>query len=378
MRYRRFGQTAASLSVFSLGTMRALASPDNLQQVVAAAWERGINHFETARSYGPSELYLGRALQALQLPRDRYFLTTKLLPTGEAPRLAAELAAARERLQCHRLDFLALHGINTWEHLEAVRQPQVQAVLDRARADGHVGHVGFSTHAPLEVVLGAIDTGLFAFVNLHYYYFDRRLAAAIARAAARDMGIFIISPADKGGRLYTPPAKLQELCAPFSPLALTYRFLLADRRITTLSVGPASPAELDAPLQVSDRDGPLDAAEGAALARLEAELATQLGETYCQQCQRCLPCPEAIDIPAMLRLRNLAVGLDMQQYGEYRYGMFERAGHWFPGRRGDRCTDCGDCLPRCPHQLEIPALLRETHARLQGPPRRRLWDEPAG
>jgi predicted aldo/keto reductase-like oxidoreductase len=87
-----------------------------------------------------------------------------------------------------------------------------------------------------------------------------------------------------------------------------------------------------------------------------------------------LPCPERINIPEVLRLRNLAIAYDMTQYGQYRYRMFENAGHWFPGTKGDRCTDCGDCLPRCPEELNIPALLRDTHEKLNGPARRRLWE----
>ena len=112
----------------------------------------------------------------------------------------------------------------------------MQAVQE-AVADGRVRHVGFSTHGPLEVILAAINTDLFEFVNLHYYYFFQRNAPAIQLAAEKDMGVFIISPADKGGRLYTPPQTLKDLCQPFSPLELNYRFLLSDKRITTLSVG---------------------------------------------------------------------------------------------------------------------------------------------
>jgi predicted aldo/keto reductase-like oxidoreductase len=155
---------------------------------------------------------------------------------------------------------------------------------------------------------------------------------------------------------------------------LNYRFLLSDPRITTLSLGAATPAELDWPLQVADQDHPLTGEEQAAFARLDAVKTEILGRDHCSQCYQCLPCPESINIPEVLRLRNLAVAYHMTQFGQYRYQMFENAGHWFPGRKGNRCTDCGDCLPRCPEQLDIPKLLRDTHQRLNGKSRRRLWE----
>ncbi|WP_319418645.1 aldo/keto reductase [Pleurocapsa sp. FMAR1] len=375
MRQRWFGKTKLNLSVFSLGTMR-LASPQTSRQTVARAVALGINHLETAKGYGQSEAYLGQALQDLAIPREQIYLTTKLSPTTDKEKIKLEIDESLARLQVDYIDCLAIHGINTWEHLEwAIKPNGCLAAIQTAIKQGKIRHLGFSTHGSLDLILAAIETDLFEFVNLHYYYFFQRNAKAIALAAAKDMGIFIISPADKGGKLYTPPQKLAELCSPFTALELNYRFLLSDRRITTLSVGAATPEELVTPLQVADADYSLTKEEKAVFSKLERELETTLATDLCRQCYQCLPCPETINIPEILRLRNLTTAYDMQDYGQYRYRMLENAGHWFPGKKGNNCTDCGDCLPRCPEQLDIPRLLRDTHQQLKGKERRRLWSE---
>ncbi|MBE9205629.1 aldo/keto reductase [Nostoc sp. LEGE 06077] len=375
MQYRRFGKTNLHLSVFSLGTMRYLADAENAQETIAQALALGINHIETARGYGKSEEFLGQAFQnGLSVPRSQLYITTKIPPTADADSMRQYIDESLARLNLNYLDCLGIHGLNTWEHLHWVQANGgcMQAVQE-AIADGRVRHVGFSTHGTLEVIQAAINTDLFDFVNLHYYYFFQRNAPAIQLAAEKDMGVLIISPADKGGRLYTPPQTLKDLCQPYSPLELNYRFLLNDRRITTLSVGAAKPEELFEPLQVADRDGELISAEIAIFHSLENHQTTVLKTDKCSQCYACLPCPENINIPEVLRLRNLAVAYNMTDYGQYRYGMFENAGHWFPGMKANRCTECGDCLPRCPEELDIPALLDDANERLKGKTGRRLW-----
>lgn len=411
MEYRRFGQTELPLSVFSLGLMRCLGSESVTRQTIERALDRGINHLETAQGYGPSERYLGATLAQLAVA-DRPYLTTKIPPLP-ADQMWQAIGQSLDRLGLDSIDCLAIHGINTEEHLAQLEAPDGCLVaVSRAVAQGLIRHVGFSTHGSLPLILRTIATEHFSFINLHYYLFFQRNAPALSTAADRDMGVFIISPADKGGQLFTPPDTLIKQCAPLSPLAVNYRFLLSNPQITTLSLGARTAADLDWPLTTIDGFSPkasgmvldpqgdhcpdlcLDPASNPApdpttsapttppsaspadqLAQITLTLSNAQAAIpdLCHQCHACLPCPEAINIPEILRLRTLDQAHGMTSFGQYRYRMFENAGHWFPGRKGSRCTDCGDCLPRCPHGLPIPTLLRDTDERLNGPSRRRLW-----
>jgi predicted aldo/keto reductase-like oxidoreductase len=238
---------------------------------------------------------------------------------------------------------------------------------------GTIRHLGFSTHGQTDILLKTVNTGMFESINLHYYWFYQVHEPVVARATELDMGIFIISPNDKGGQLFRPAEKLKELSRPFHPMNLNARWLLSDPRIHTLSVGPAVAGELDQHLVVADQGGPLDSRERAALDRWERVHREALGGDFCTQCQKCLPCPERVNIPELLRLRNAAIAFDMTEYGSYRYNLLDGQDDWFHGVTGDRCTECGACLPRCPEKLDIPRLVFDTHDRLKTVKGRRLW-----
>ena len=371
MTCRPFGP-GPKVSVFTLGLMRALASPLQLQQVVAKALAIGINHFETAPSYGPSRIYLGQALAALAVPRHRYVITSKLLPGMDVASGLAVVRATLRHLRLDRLDRLAVHGINRSEHLHWALDGPGAEILAACQAEGLVRQVGFSSHGSPEIVEQAMVSGRFGFCSLHLHLLNPAMMPLARQAMAAGMGVMAISPADKGGRLFDPPDLLRRQCVPFDPLELAYRWLLG-HGISTVTVGAAHPSDLVWAQRLAHVGDGMPSSVAAVAERLDQARQQRLQDTFCGQCRRCLPCPEGIDIPALLRLRNLRLGHGMVAFCEERYGLVGQAGHWLPTVRGDACTRCGDCLPRCPRNLDIPRLLQHTHGLLQGPPRRRLW-----
>jgi len=379
MEYRRFGKTEELISVITLGGMRfkhGWTPPrnhlpkDSIEHCISTtrmALDLGINHIETAHGYMKSELLFGHALKELGVPRKQFKMMTKGAPmSGDETRSLVE--EQLEALGLDYVDFYGWHGINNKELLKiAVEKNGPVETLHRLKDEGLIRHVGFSTHAPLGTILDAMQTGLFSFINLHYYYFFQRNLPAVQLAEKMDMGVFIISPNEKGGMLFKPSAKVQTLCKPLTPIVFNGRFCLSHPEVTTLSMGIHEPKHFSQNLAILNRENYSNSELSKVKAEMDAPLTKISG--LCTLCHECLPCPENINIPEVLRFRNLTEGYDMLNYGRFRYNMFEGQGHWFPGTFAFHCTECGDCLPRCPENLNIPTLLMETHKKLFSKPK---------
>ena len=362
-------------------------SQRNLEATLAAAVSAGFHHIETARYYGTSELQLGPALA--RHPDARRILQTKIPPRDDPAAFEAELERSFKLLGVERVDLLAVHGINLHEHLEqTVRPGGCLEVLRSWQADGAIGHIGFSTHGPLDLILDAIGTNVFDYVNVHWYYIRQDNGPALTAARDRDMGVFLISPTDKGGHLHSPSQRLLQLCDPLHPIVFNDLFCLMDPRVHTISVGAARPSDLDLHLQAVAQLEQAPELVPAVAERLQAALVERLGEPWVETSQQGLPAwrdtPGDINLPVLLWLHTLLEGWDLESFAKARYGLLGNGSHWFPGRNAaafEASTDepaavtaeeLDEVLASSPWKQEIPAILRQLKQRLGGASVRRL------
>lgn len=270
MLYRKLGNTGVRLSVLGMGAAPlgggyGAVSQDTASRTVAAAIAAGINYIDVAPYYGETkaESVLGVALRGV--PRDKYFLSTKVgrykvdAFDFSARRVAASVDESLTRLGIGHIDMIICHDIEFGDINQVIRE--TLPALRKVRDAGKVRYIGVSG-LPLAIFPRVLEETDLDFVlsYCHYCLNDTALADLVPYLRKKNVGVINAAPLGMGllsGRPLQPwhpaPPELRKACERaavhcaakgVSLPELALRFALANDAIDTTLVGPTSPEDV--------------------------------------------------------------------------------------------------------------------------------------
>jgi predicted aldo/keto reductase-like oxidoreductase len=376
MQYRDFGKLLWQPSALGFGAMRLpildndfskIDEPEALR-MVRYAIDQGVNYVDTAYPYhaGNSEKLVGRALQDGY--RKRVKLATKL-PCWEVKK--AEdfdrlLSEQLERLQTEHVDFYLLHALNekSWGEM---RELNVLAEAEKALSDGRIHYLGFSFHDSYEVFEQIVDGyDNWTFCQIQYNYMDAEHQAGtrgLRYAYDKGLAVVVMEPLRGGQLTIDPPQLIMELwdSAPRqrTPADWALQWVWNQPQVSVVLSGMSAMEHVVQNVASASVSGPdtLTDAERALIERVRDKY-RELTPIPCTDCKYCLPCPEGVSIPRILRIYNESVMYNTPDKARRFYSWIAEA------ERADQCVQCGECEEKCPQGIGIIEWLEKIHQAL--------------
>ena len=371
------------LSALGFGAMRLPLRPDGeidrdeLDRMVDAAIEAGVNYFDTAYAYhgGKSELALGASLR--RYPRESWNLADKF-PGHQNVRGVKPLQPAavfEEQLKkcgVDYFDFYLLHNVSE-SSLDSYynEHEDCLAYFLEQKAKGRIRHLGFSSHAGADCLAAFLEKHAkdLEFCQIQLNYLDWTLQEAekkVALLRAYGLPVWVMEPV-RGGRLARLKPEIEERMRALRPdesvPAWAFRWLRTVPKPTVILSGMSNLAQMRDNLRTFSEDKPLNAAELALLGEAAAGLVRFIPCTACRYC--CAGCPMGLDIPKLLAFANdLSVASSFNTTARYR-ALGE-------GHRADDCIGCGQCETVCPQKIRVPEELRKLAAYVDS---QKSWEE---
>jgi uncharacterized protein len=353
------GATGVTVSRLALGGFHQLEiSSEIVAQVVDAFLEVGGSYIETARGYGngASEDKLGRALVGR---RDRVVLASKS-GAREGDAIRRDLETTLELLRTDHIEFYFFHGVATLDELDTItgKGGAMEALL-RAKEEGMITGMGFSSHRPPELYLEAMRRIPLSVILIWDNYLEEQWIPEIQQqvyplAREKGVGITAMKPLADGFLYRSPEAALRYAYGSGSEV-----LVCGMNRVEHVYEAAAALAK-----------DPADVEERQAILRD----APELGSYVCRQCGGCSP-----DLMALFRLEGFVDRqmIDYLPHDPADYALRLRLAHWFDltetARRkyAEADWDDADLMGeaegvKCPYGIDVARKATFTLAKLRG------------
>lgn len=350
MEYRRLPKGKEKISILGLGTSSIQVSGEKeIEEVISAAMENGINFFDMASSEAkPFESY-GRTMAGKR--KDAYFQihfganyeTGTYGWTTKLDTIKRSVDWQLHALKTDYIDFGFIHCIDEVSDLHQVEEAGVIRYIQELQRQGVIRHIGLSSHTP-ELVNRVLDMGILDMlmfsINPGYDYRHGAYAAgsvgermALYRRCEKEgVGISVMK-AFSGGQL------LDAATSPFGQALTEYQciqYALDKPGVLTVLPGIRGMVDLKRIL------GFLEAVPEEKDYSILGSFTPQDAEGKCVYCNHCKPCPVGLDVGLINKYYDLSLAGDTLARSHY-----ENLEHG-----ADKCIGCGHCNSRCPFHVD--------------------------
>jgi len=296
-------------------------------EVVLHALEKGIDFIDTSRVYTTSEHRIGKALKET---KKKVAIATKSFQRS-ADGIQKDIEISLKELQRDYIDLYQCHGISNEEEYRRVTAPDgaVSGLL-KAKERGLIGHIGITSHS-VDLLEKILDDGVFETIMVCFSFLEPAAKEkVIPKARKKHVGIIAMKPLS-GGVIEAPEVAL--------------KWALAHPDVLVLA-GVENKRLIDQNWKVFQGSYEMNVQERQRLQDISKEFENK----FCRRCDYCLPCTAEIPIQFVLGVKSMIkrIGPAAMQ-GPMFKNMLEKAAN---------CTECGDCMERCPYDLPIPEMIK--------------------
>ncbi len=387
------GSLGWDVSALGFGAMRLPIDKETREvnekeaiEMIRYAIDNGVNYVDTAYPYhdGKSEVVVGKALK--EGYRERVTLTTKLpiWMFTETSDFNLILSEQIERLQTTP-DIYLFHGLNK-DRFEKVKKLDLITKMEETRANGLIRYIGFSFHDSIDVFKEIIDYYNWDCCQIQLNYTDVKYQAGLEGleyASKKGIAVIIMEPL-RGGKLTVPKDKLNNLPEIKKVLDDSkIKRSMADWGLQFLWNRPEVSVVLSGMTNLQQVKENVHSADNSGINSLtndELKIIQNLQQAFekyhlipCTSCGYCMPCPNGVSIKNVLYVMN-EVGYWGEQ-GIQRIGFFynrmaktqeDLEEMKSKGAEADGsallCIECGECLDKCPQQIDIPKFMKQAVA----------------
>ena len=375
MQYRedRYGNR---LSVLGFGCMRFTKKGNSIdiekaEKEIMAAYDAGVNYFDTAYIYPGSEEAIGQIFEKKGI-RERINIATKLPHYMIGSRAALDKYFNEElaRLRTDYIDYYLMHHMTDVAMWESLKKAEIIDWIAEKKASGAIRNIGFSYHGNTDNFLRILNDYDWDFCQIQYNYLDEVAQAGRAgllAAAEKGMAVMIMEPL-RGGKLVNmlPQGALEVMKKSgrnWSPAEWGLRWLYDQKEVTVVLSGMNSMEMVEENCRVASEaeTGHLTEDDFRTLELVKKEIRAK-EKVGCTGCRYCMPCPKGVDIPGIFRCYN-AMYTESKSLGRFQFA--QTVGLTREPAFASQCVKCGKCEKHCPQNIPIREKLVEADRALR-------------